>query len=101
MISEFEVRQMVEAIEFSDEHPLTKARKLMKLNSSLNKQLEQLQVGAAMIDSDAGHDGAQRLRHTESRMRFLAETVRLKAMKVLERPKPLRFDTSPTRVYPS
>lgn len=101
VINEYEVRQMVEAIELSDERPLTKARKLMKLNHSLSQQLEKLQTGATMIDNDDGHDGAQRLRQTENRLRFLAETVRLKAHKLLVKPKPLRFETYPTQVYPN
>ncbi len=99
MINEYEVRRMLEDIERSNERPLAKARKLMELNRSLGRQLELLHKGAEMIDNDDGHDGGQRLRQTEDRLRFLSETVRLKALRVLEKPKPLRFDTYPVDIH--
>lgn len=101
MIDEYEVRQMVEAIELSDDRPLTKARRLLRISHSLKSQIETMHFGAELIANDADHDAANRLHHTRDRMRFLMETTRIKAHRLLQQPKPMKFDTYPTIAYPN
>lgn len=95
VMSEFEIRQQIQAIEKSSELPITKARKLLKICRPLKNQLRTLQQGK-LNKTDA--ESAQRLQRLDRHMRILIEDLRLAALKVLttRKKKKLGYNTTPT-----
>lgn len=97
MLSEYEVRQAVEAIEQSGESPMTKARKLLSIVHELESQLGSIRRGGMLLEQDLDYDAAARLARLERQTERLMEDVRLSALHSLKSQRhPIGFDTSPT-----
>lgn len=97
MLSEYEVRTMVQAIEASGASPMTKARELLSLVQTLRRQLASIRRGGMILEGDLDHDAAARLARLERQTERLMEDVRLAALHALRtRPQRIGFETTPT-----
>lgn len=98
MLSEYEVRMMVQAIEASDASPMSKARELLSLVRTLRRQLTSIRRGGMILEGDLDLDAAARLSRLERQTERLMEDVRLAALHALRsRRQRIGFETSPTR----
>jgi hypothetical protein len=97
MLSEYEVRTMVQAIEASDASPMSKTRALLSLVQTLRKQLASIRRGGMILEGDLDLDAAARLSRLERQTERLMEDVRLAALHALRnRRQKIGFETAPT-----
>lgn len=83
LVTEFEVRRELDAIEAADLHPRRKARRLLALARIALREARKIAKGAAILSLDCMDEQASRLRRVVARMETLGRDVRHRARRLL------------------